>query len=132
MLSSKPVQTLLVIGSILSLHDGSSLVDSTKFRQVVGNLQYLLTTYPDIVFVVNKLSQFMHALFKHHWGAIKCLLCNLNGTRELGIQLHANSSLSLHYFSNADQAGNVDDHTSTRTYILFLGPNQISQSSKKQ
>lgn len=41
--------------------DGSTIFqDPTLFRQVVGALQYLTFTRPDITFVVNKVSQYMH------------------------------------------------------------------------
>lgn len=40
--------------------DGSASADPTLFRQLVGALQYLSITRPDVAFVVNKLSQFMH------------------------------------------------------------------------
>ena len=63
-------------------------------------------TWPDISFVVNKLSQFMHASFEHHWGAVKRLLCYLNGTRSLGIRLLVDTPLTLHGFFDVDWAGN--------------------------
>lgn len=48
------------------------------------------------------LSQFMHAPTSTHWGAVKHLLCYLNGTRDHGISLQANSPLSLHCCTDAD------------------------------
>ena len=74
MLDSKPVSTPLVVGTSLTAHDGAPLVNATTYRQVIGGLQHLLMTRPDISFAVNKLSQFMHAPSEHHWGAIKRLL----------------------------------------------------------
>lgn len=40
--------------------------------------------------------------------------------------------LSLHYFTDADWAGNLDDRTSTSAYIVFLGANPMNWSSSKQ
>ena len=74
----------------------------------------------------------MHAPTTHHWGAVKRLLRYLNGTRSYGIQLKHNNSLSFHAFCDADWAGDLDDHISTCAYIIFLGSNPISWSSKKQ
>ena len=67
----------------------------------------------------------MHAPFEHHWEAIKRLLHYLNGTRSHGIQLLANTFMTLHGFSDANWAGNPDDHTSTSAFLIFLGANPI-------
>ena len=60
MLGAKDVSTPLSTTTFLHLVDGTNTIDSTKFRRVIGSLQYLSLTRPDISFVVNKLSQFMH------------------------------------------------------------------------
>lgn len=124
------------------LHLGSPLPDPYKYRQVVGSLQYLLITRPNIAFSVNKLSQFMHCPTTEHWSLVKRLLCYLTGTVNDGIQLHNDShlsfppftetSLSLHAFSDADWAGDKDSFCSTGAYVVYLGKNPISWSSKKQ
>ncbi|KAG6477837.1 hypothetical protein ZIOFF_061269 [Zingiber officinale] len=95
MLDSKPVSTPIAAGSRLTLHDGSSFFDATKFQQVVGSLQHLRMTHSDISFAVNKLSQFIHVPSETHWGAVKHLLRYLNGTRDLGIRLLADTPLLL-------------------------------------
>jgi len=56
----KDVTTSLCISTALKLLDGTSSIDSTKFKTVIGVLQYLSLTHLSIFFVVNKLSQFMH------------------------------------------------------------------------
>ena len=66
MLDSKSVSTPLVVGSILTLHDSASLMNATMYRQLVGGLKHVRITRPNVSFVVNKLSQFMHALSKYH------------------------------------------------------------------
>ena len=40
--------------------------------------------------------------------------------------------MSLHAYSNVDLVANIDDRTSTSAYVVFLGPNLVSMSSKKQ
>ena len=56
MQDAKTVLTPIPTSPTLMLTSGSPLFDPSKYRQVVGSLQYLLLTRPDIAFVVNKLS----------------------------------------------------------------------------
>ncbi|KAG6467926.1 hypothetical protein ZIOFF_072491 [Zingiber officinale] len=106
--------------------------DATKFRQVVGSLQHLCMTLSYISFMVNKLSQFMHTPSETYWGAVKHLLRYLNGTRDLGIHLLADTHLTLIGFFDADWVGDSDDQCSTGAFIIFLGTNPVSWKSTKQ
>lgn len=74
MQDAKAVLTPLPISPTLTLTSGSSLFDPTKYRKVVGSLQYLLITRPDIAFAINKLSQYMHCPTTDHWSFVKRLL----------------------------------------------------------
>ena len=92
----------LVIDGNLTLHSGTTLTNCTEYRTLVGNLQYLSLTCPDISYVVNKLSQFMYHPTFEHWNVAKRLLRYLCGTLTHGLFLHKANTLSLHAFSNAD------------------------------
>uniref|UniRef100_A0A2N9G7E6 Reverse transcriptase Ty1/copia-type domain-containing protein n=1 Tax=Fagus sylvatica TaxID=28930 RepID=A0A2N9G7E6_FAGSY len=69
MLEAKPITTPMASSITLSIHDGEPFPDLTLFRSTIGALQYLSITRPDIAFVVNKLSQFMHKPTLTHWQA---------------------------------------------------------------
>lgn len=58
----KHVRTPYVSGTTLSLIDSELLVDPFDYMCMVGALQQLTMTRPDIVYVVHAISQFMHAL----------------------------------------------------------------------
>ena len=66
MLDSKPVSTPLVVGTSLTTLDGTVSVNATMYHQVVGGLQHLRMTQPNISFVINKFSQSMHMPSKNH------------------------------------------------------------------
>jgi hypothetical protein len=59
----KPVNTPMSTSEKLSLHEGDLLgpSDATQYRSMVGALQYLTLTRPDISFAVNKVCQYLHA-----------------------------------------------------------------------
>ena len=58
---AKHVLTPLSTTEPLYLNDPSPSIDVTPYCKLVGSLQYLAFTRPDISFVVNKLSQSLHA-----------------------------------------------------------------------
>jgi hypothetical protein len=49
--------------------DGSKEVNGTVYRHMVGILNYLTTTRPDIAYFVSVLSQFMEKPLEIHWNA---------------------------------------------------------------
>ena len=123
---AKAVNTPMLSSECLKLHDGAPPHDATEYRQVLGSLQYLSLTRPDINFAVNKLAQFMHRPSTFHWIAVKRLLHYLKGISHYGLFLSSSSPFSLHAFADADWASDVDTHHSTSTYIVFLGANPIN------
>ena len=132
MTNAKPVTTPMASSPKLHLHDGVRLSDPTKYRRLIGNLQYLQFTRLDIAYAVNKLSQFMHMPTEYHWQAAKRILRYLAGTPTHGIFYSATNKLTLHAYSDADWAGDSDDYISTNAYIVYLGKHTISWTSKKQ
>jgi hypothetical protein len=62
------IQIRLMICCFVKL-DLSSIVlfsDPTRFRQIIGALQYLTFTRLDICYAVNKVCQFMHTHTESH------------------------------------------------------------------
>lgn len=74
----------------------------------------------------------MHSPTTDHWQAAKWVLHYLAGTTTHGIYLKDNNPLTLHAYSYADWAGDADDYVSTNAYVIYLGHQAISWSSKKQ
>ena len=99
---AKEVTTPLSTSITLAEEDGAPKVDPTPYHKLVGTLQYLAFSRPDISFAVNKLSQFMHSPSEIHWQALKRLLRYLKGTIYHGLFLNRHSTLDLTAFSDSD------------------------------
>lgn len=129
---ARPLPTPMVSGTKLSATDGDPFEEVTQYRSVVGALQYLTISRPDIAYSVNKVCQFMQAPLHTHWRAVKRILRYLNGTLDLGITFNVSTQLTLHGFCEADWVSDPDDRRSTSGFCWFLGNSPISWSSKKQ
>jgi histone deacetylase 1/2 len=134
MRTCKPMNTPMSSADKLSIYDGDPLgpKDITEYRSIVGALQYLTLTRPDISFAVNKVCQFLHKPTTVHWSAVKRILRYLQSTVDMGLRIRKSPSILVSAFSDADWAGCSDDRRSTGGFAVFLGSNLISWSSRKQ
>lgn len=120
----KPMPTPLAVSEKLALGVGD-LLDSetaTQYRSIVGGLQYLTLTRPDIAFAVNKVCQCLHCPTTAHYAAVKRILRYTSGTLSYGLKFVASSSNVVSAFSDADWARCSDDRKSTCGFAVFLGP----------
>ena len=115
---------------IVSQHltsDGPAFSNPTLYRSLVGALQYLTITRPDIAHVVNSVSQFLHAPTEDHFLAVKGILRYVKGTLHFGLTFRPFGAPSaLVAYSDADWAGCPNTPCSTFGYSIYLGDNLVS------
>ncbi|KAM7472186.1 hypothetical protein LguiA_010369 [Lonicera macranthoides] len=120
------------------LKEGVLLSDTevSNFRSLVGCLQYLTFTRPDIAFAVNSVCQFMHQPTDQHYNAAKRILRYIQGTLDYGLLYTPNPTksltVSLKTYTDADWAGDPNDRRSTTGFVLMINGLPISWCSKKQ
>lgn len=132
MLHLKPCATPMIGGRPLSKEDGEPLPNATEYRSIIGGLQYLTHTRPDLSFAVNKLSQFLQTPTTAHWQAAKRVLRYLKGTVYHGLHIKNSDNLEITGYLDADWACCPDDRRSIAGYCVYLGDTLVSWSSKKQ
>ncbi|XP_051211049.1 secreted RxLR effector protein 161-like [Lolium perenne] len=106
--------------------------DATQYRSVVGGLQYLTVTRPDLSYAVNRVCQLLHEPRDTHWAVVKRILRYVQLTVSQGLNLCPSPARLLSAFSDADWAGDSDDRRSTGGYAIFFGGNLIAWSARKQ
>eukprot|EP00257_Ricinus_communis_P021519 XP_015581033.1 uncharacterized protein LOC107262071 [Ricinus communis] len=101
MVDCKPMSTPLE-AKTKGLHNQTPLDDPTSHRAIIGALQYLTLTRPDLAYNVNYVSQFMHAPTQSHLKMAKRIMRYVKGTLTLGLDLTSNTTLDLCAFSDSD------------------------------
>ena len=113
-------------------HEKDFPVNKTSFQKLIGRLQYLNHTRPDIAFAVNSLNQFMNDLRESHQRAVDQILTYLKGSIGQGLLFKKGSEPDIVLYTDSDYAGSLDDNRSTSGYCSFIGGNLVTWRSKKQ
>ena len=71
MAECNPLTTPMEQNLKLTSIEGTKFKDATKYRKVVGSINYLTTTRLDISFVVGIISRFMQNPCESHWSTAK-------------------------------------------------------------
>ena len=106
--------------------------NSHLYRQIVGAIQYLNFTRRYISYAVNQACRSMHSPQFADWARLKHLLRYLKYTVTHELHFSRASLVLLTSFSDADWAEDSSDRRSTSGFLIYLGHNLVSWSSKKQ
>ena len=128
---SKPVSTPMVIALKLSKNDESAEVNQTLYRSMIGKLQYVVHSKPNIALVVGIVARFSANPKENHLMVVKRIMRYLKGIEEYGLYYKKNEKFELRAYTNADWARNIDDRKNTSGGAFFLGRRLVTWTSKK-
>jgi hypothetical protein len=95
MVDLKPVSTLMSMATALDPDKNGEVVDEREYRSMIGSLQYLMVTQPDIQFTVCLCAHFQASPRSSHQTVVQQIFRYLKHTFEFGIWYSASSSLDL-------------------------------------
>ncbi|GAA0156095.1 transmembrane signal receptor [Lithospermum erythrorhizon] len=116
----------------LSPGEGALLEDAEYYRSMVGKLNFLTNTRPDLCYSVQTLSQFMQKPRMPHLQALHQVLAYVHHSAFQGLLLQGSYSLTLQAYSDSDWAACPTKRLSITGYLIKLGLSPISWKSKKQ
>nr|XP_016470084.1 PREDICTED: uncharacterized mitochondrial protein AtMg00810-like [Nicotiana tabacum] len=122
----------LTINEKLTASVGDPLPKPEEYRCLVGKLNFLTHTQPDISFAIRHLSQFLQTPHVPHMQVALHLLRYLKGTSEFGLFFSHSPDLALRAYCDSDWASCADSRRPITGFCVFLGDYLVSWKSKKQ
>jgi hypothetical protein len=122
----EPCSTTVDTHAKVSSTAGTPVSDPTQYLSLVGALQYLTFTRPDISYAVQQVCLHMHDPRDVHLLAVKRILRYLHGTLGHGLLLRPSTTTALLVYTDAGWAGCPDTRKSTSGYAVFLSYNLVS------
>ena len=116
----------------LTTGQGKALDDPSRYRRLVGKLNYLTVTRPDISFATSVISRFLESSHTNHLEAALHILRYLKKAPGQGLLYQNHGHTHVQGYSDVDWAGSPSDRRSTTGYCVFVGGNLVSWKSKKQ
>ncbi|XP_070039891.1 uncharacterized mitochondrial protein AtMg00810-like [Nicotiana tomentosiformis] len=98
--------------------DDNELEDKGRCQSIVGRLLYLTMTRPYIAFVVQVLSQFMHAPKQSHMSDAMRVIKYIKGTPSLGLFMLADADHKLTSYCDSNWGACVETRRSVTGYVI--------------
>ena len=120
--------------------DDEQYLRKRNYWRLVGKLQYLVNTRPDIAYAVGKLARFASKPRKIHWEAAQQLLGYLRGSQDMRITYVRRDNgigikperLEPECYADADFGGDKETRRSTTGIMIKLSGGVVVASSKRQ
>nr|GEY66211.1 hypothetical protein [Tanacetum cinerariifolium] len=119
--SCYPVGTPMEIKDKHDLDQNGTSVDAMKYRSMIGDLMYLMSSRPDIIHATCLCARYQAKPTERHLKEVKRIFCYLRGTVNTGLWYTKDSSFELTGFSDADYVGCKDTFKSASGGAQFLG-----------
>lgn len=116
LLGARPVETPMDPNVKLCVDQRELLHNPNQYRRLVGKLNYLTITRPDISFAISLVSQFMPAPHHPHWEAFLRIVKYLKLHPGWGLLYRTCGHLRVEAFTDSDWAGGPSDRRSTTGY----------------
>ncbi|KAF3634468.1 putative acid phosphatase 1-like [Capsicum annuum] len=104
-LNFKPIDTHMDPNIKLVPGQGEPLKDPSRYRRLVGKLNYLTITRPDISFAVSVVSQFLQDPCKDYWDAVIHILRHIKKAVGQGLLYEDKGQTDIVGYSDVDGAG---------------------------
>ncbi|KAG6495020.1 hypothetical protein ZIOFF_042811 [Zingiber officinale] len=125
---SKSINTPVECGVKLSEHDEEEKVNPTFFKSLVGSLQYLTCTRPDILYAVGLVSRYIEDPTTTHLKIAKRILRYIKGIIDFGLLYSTSNHFKLEGYSDSDWDGDIDDRKSTTEFVFFMGDIDVKKT----
>lgn len=129
---SKADGTPMVTRIKLSKEDTTGEVDQTLYKSMIGKLQYVVHSRPNISLDVGIIARFQSNPRGIHMNVMKIIFKYLKGTDDYVLQYKQEDDFNLKVYIDVDWDENIDDGISTSGTTFFLGERLITWINKKQ
>ena len=103
-----PMSTGTKLQKVVQGELGYYLENPSHYRSIIGGMQYLILTRPEIAFAINKLSQYFSAPTLQHLMACKRVLRYMKSTQDYSLKFIREGTMQLTGFTDADWACDLD------------------------